>query len=85
MNLYTLVDKKSNTCMPPFAAQNDGVACRNIMDALRDVQAMIAKYPKDYVLVHVGQYAEDDGMLVPAREVRNVAEVYTLFEALKAN
>lgn len=83
MNLYVLRDKKSNTVAAPFAAPSDGVAMRLVMDALDDPKATIARYPKDFVVIYIGEYADDDGTLRPADVVRTLVEVEVLAESRK--
>lgn len=84
MNLYTVKDKKASHAQPPFAAPNDAVACRLVMESLRDGQSMLAKYPGDFQVIHVGEYAEDDGWILPAKDVRLVVEVQTLVDSMAA-
>lgn len=85
MKLYTMRDKKSGLCSAPFAAPNDGVAFRMVLESLRDRDAMISKYPADFQVLFLGEYAEDDGSLSPAKDVRVIVEVSALAESLKVN
>lgn len=82
MNLYTIRDKKADAVAAPFAAPNDGVACRYVMESLRDPQSMLAKYPKDYEVLFVGEYNESTGELGPA-PARLIVEVTVLADTLK--
>lgn len=81
MNLYTLRDKQSNTVAPPFAAPTDGIACRYVVESMKDRDSMPAKYPGDFELFFVGEYHEVDGILLPAMPPRSVVQVKTLAEA----
>lgn len=83
MNLYVLKDKKANTVSSPFSAASDGVAMRYVMDSLSDGQSMVSRWPADFLVYHVGEYADDDGTLSPAAEVRLVIDVGVLAESRK--
>lgn len=54
-NLYSIVDIKAEVGSPPFVAQNHGVASRMFADLVNGGgEALPAKYPADFKLVHVG-------------------------------
>lgn len=83
MKLYSLLDTKAKVYGAPFAAPNDGIAGRLVMEALRDPQSMVAKYPNDFQLYCLGEYDEHTGELVQEK-VQLVYEVVVLQEALAA-
>lgn len=82
MKLYAILDKKAVQVSPPFAAPNDGIASRYVMESLRDQQAMVSKYPQDFSLLCIGEYNEKTGELKPD-PVRSVIEVSVLSETMK--
>lgn len=84
MNLYTVLDRKAHQVSVPFGAVNDGIACRMVMEWMKEPHPpMFAKYPKDFALVHIGEFADDDGTLTPAKDVREVVDVSVLYEAIQ--
>lgn len=82
MKLYTILDKKAGQVAAPFAAPNDGIASRYVMESLRDREAMMSKYPADFSLLYVGEYSDKDGALT-ATPVRLVIDVSVLSETMK--
>lgn len=84
MNLYAMKDMKAQLVSAPFGATNDGVACRMVMESLRDAQSTIAKYPADFELIAVGEYDEHTGAL-GYMDVRKVVSVATLAESMRAS
>lgn len=81
MNLYALLDVKAEVVSAPFAAPNDGISMRLVMESLGDGSSMAAKYPDDFQLLHVGEYSEKTGELKAAKP-RKVVEVSVLSESV---
>lgn len=68
--VYTVRDVKGDYCLPPFVARNDEVAKRMIVDTIdRTPNLPMAVYGEDFRLVHIADYAEITGEIVPLPHV----------------
>lgn len=57
MKLYSVYDAKAETWLPPFLAQNNELAKRQVYSALRgNNDNPIAQYPTDFALVCLGDW-----------------------------
>lgn len=55
MRYYSIKDKHCNLFYPPFPARNDDEAKQIVSDSV-EVGSIIAKFPADYILCHVGTF-----------------------------
>ena len=63
--LFSVYDKICQEYNPPFVCKNMATAIRNMKDSLRDAkQSIIAMHPEDYVLVQIGTFDKDTGMVL---------------------
>ena len=69
MKLYSIFDAKANTFCAPFVCVSNGVAVRQLMDLVQDEKTTISKYPEDFSLYFIGDFADDSGMLLPLDSV----------------
>lgn len=69
MKLYSILDEKAGTFCPPFVCVSNGVAVRQLMDLVQDEKTTISKYPEDFSLYFVGDFADDTGLLLPLDSV----------------
>lgn len=60
-NLYSVFDEKANTYNAPFPLSTDGLAIRSFLQACKDPQTDLAKYPGDYKLYCVGSFDFESG------------------------
>ena len=60
-NLYSILDTKAIIYSPPFAAANDAIAIRMVMDILRNQDNNLSRYPDDHELYCVGYWDEVNG------------------------
>jgi len=63
--VYSIRDQKSNSFGPPFVATTHGEAERNFERLCRDEKTLIAQYPKDFDLYHLGSWSTEDGKFDP--------------------
>lgn len=63
--LFSVYDKICEEYNPPFVCKNMATAIRNMRDSLKDAkQSIIAMHPEDYVLVQIGTFDKDSGMVL---------------------
>lgn len=60
---FSIRDKKAEVYDFPFPAQNAAVACRMVESMMRQGNTPMAQFPDDYVLVHVGEFDQDFGVI----------------------
>lgn len=62
--LYSIYDKVCEEYNPPFVCKNLPTAIRNMRDSLKDAkQSIIAMHPEDYVLVEIGTFDKNKGLI----------------------
>lgn len=83
--LYSVFDKICGEYNPPFVCKNMPTALRNMRDSLKDAkQSIIAMHPEDYVLVEIGTFNKDTGIVLPSNEdYRLTYELHKLFMPVK--
>lgn len=54
--LYTVVDKASNTSIPPFTFDSDRDATESFKLVCNDEKTNYFKYPEDFALHSIGEY-----------------------------
>lgn len=63
--LFSVYDKICQEYNPPFVCKNMATAIRNMKDSLKDAkQSIIAMHPEDYVLVQIGTFDKETGMVL---------------------
>lgn len=62
VNLYTIHDKRAGQYRAPFAMMSDGEAVRAFMDLLEDKDSLVGKHPRDFALIKVGTWYQDDAV-----------------------
>lgn len=67
VNLFSILDVKSGMYGPVMSFVNDKTAIRAFQEMCisRDNNSLIALYPTDYVLSHIGIYDQDTGLIDP--------------------
>lgn len=61
LQVFTVMDLKAETFMPPFFMNNTKLAERVFGDAVNDGEHMFNKHPEDYALYHVGEWEDEEG------------------------
>lgn len=72
LKVFSIRDKKGEIFMQPFFQKTVGEAERSFKTLTQDEKSMISKYPDDFDLYHVGEYDDQNGMLLPLKEVRMI-------------
>lgn len=68
--VYTVRDVKGDYCLPPFVARNDEVARRMIVDTIdRTPNLPMAVYGEDFRLIHIADFDESSGSMLPLPHV----------------
>lgn len=78
--VFALHDSKAKVFGNPFFMPHVGQAVRNVQEAAKDSNSMLAKYPGDFTLFELGQYDEFTGVLVAAPTLVNHGLVSSLIE-----
>lgn len=65
LHIYSVYDQKSEIWSNPMFMRANGEAVRAFMDAVRNPDTMISKYPEDYTLFQIGTFDEVTGVLMP--------------------
>lgn len=68
LKIFAVFDSKMAQFGQPFFDQNEGSAIRNFSDAVNDgsnPHNMWHKHPEDFSLFYLGDFASDNGELVP--------------------
>lgn len=63
MRCYAIYDKLSESYGTPFFAKNVNIAKRMFAQLVRDGESWVYKWPADFDLYYIGDYAEDQGIL----------------------
>lgn len=82
--LYSVFDKVCEEYNPPFVCKNMATALRNMRDSLKDSkQSIIAIHPEDYVLIEIGTFNKDTGIVLPSNvDYRLSYDLVSLFKPL---
>lgn len=82
--LFSVYDKVCEEYNPPFVCKNMATAIRNMRDSLKDAkQSIIAMHPEDYVLVQIGTFDKETGMVLHCNDL--VWETYDLSKLFVSN
>lgn len=68
IHAFSVFDSAAKLFMQPFFARTRGEAMRSFMDACSDEKHQFSRHAMDYSLYVVGQFDEDDGLLIPQAE-----------------
>lgn len=72
--MYSIRDSKSEVFNTPWFAKTHGEAERNFLALTNDQQSMVAKYPEDFDLYHVGTYDDQTGKLYPLETPQHIVK-----------
>lgn len=65
-------DSKMEAYMIPFYVRTLGAAERLIQDELAKEDSLLRAHPADFVLMHVGSFDDETGVLAPSSDGPNV-------------
>lgn len=65
LNIYSILDKKSNLYTGIFQSDTDANASRQFARLSNDKQSNIGLYPEDFALCKVGSLNQETGFLIP--------------------
>jgi hypothetical protein len=66
--MYSIKDEKAGAWERPFTARTHGEAERIFKDLVNGNDNMIAKYPEDFSLWHIGDFNPDSGEILPQKQ-----------------
>lgn len=73
-NLYSIFDRKAARYAPPFVADNDGIAQRNLIQALQQ-PSQLTQFPEDFSLIILATMEMENGVIQPLEVPRIVCTV----------
>ena len=77
--LFSVYDKICEEYNPPFVCKNMATAIRNMRDSLKDAkQSIIAMHPSDYILVQIGTFDKDTGIVSYLDDVERLTHPLSL-------
>lgn len=81
--VFTVWDQKAKLHLSPFFMRSVPEAVRSITDLVRDPEHAFHKHSEDYMLVQIGKYSEESGLitsekmpipLVRLKQLHSIAE-----------
>jgi len=76
--LYSVYDLKSEFYQIPYPFLNDEDAKRGMASVFENPDSMLAKYPADYRLFHIGTLDDNSGVLTAESPIRLICELSSL-------
>lgn len=76
MRMYSLYDRTAKAFGQPFFQPNDAVAQRVTQTLVNNPEATMHSYPNDFELWLIGEYDDNQGIVVPLKD--KVLDVETL-------
>lgn len=67
LKFFCVHDSKVGAYMSPFVLRSTGEAIRSFESAVNDVSTQFNKYPADFHLFEIGEFDEQQGVLLPAK------------------
>lgn len=67
LKMYAIYDAKLNAYMRPWCANTHGEATRLFMDNASNPDSMLGRHPEDFVLYYIGEFHEENAVLVSAK------------------
>ncbi|QCQ84877.1 nonstructural protein [Blackfly microvirus SF02] len=77
LKVFCLYDLKVGVFNTPFFMAHVGQAVRACMDLGRDRETMVGRHPADFALLEIGEYDDQNGMLVAINH-RNLGSVVSM-------
>lgn len=63
--ILSVFDHKAIAFMAPMFFRAKGEAIRSMMDAVATKDTNFCKYPDDYVMMHIGDFDDESGVITP--------------------
>lgn len=63
LQVFSIRDQKAAAFGMPFFQKTKGEAIRNFQELSKDEKSLVAKYPEDFDLYHVGVYDDQTGLV----------------------
>lgn len=63
-SIFTVHDNAAKAYLPPFYMRTKGEALRAFETTCKDTSSQFNKYPKDYTLVELGTFNEENGQIL---------------------
>lgn len=83
-SVYVLQDVKAGGFTTPVVAVNDAMVCRVFGRLLvTDPQSLVALYPQDYLILHIGYYDGSTGKLEALPDVRMLSNLGDIAVAVR--
>ena len=76
--IYSIYDVKAEVFHLPFYNKTHGEAERNFLQLTKDEKSMIAKYPEDFSLYHMGTYDDSTGLIQSLKEPMLIVSATTI-------
>lgn len=82
LKVYAVLDEKAKCFLPPFNAQNNGVAIRMFDGAVKNPETLVSKYPADYCLYALAEFDDNSGKYVGIEPIERVVKASELVQPL---
>jgi len=64
LKVFSMYDKGVGCFLQPFFARAPGEAVRMVQELVKSPETLMAKYPDQFAVYHVGEFHDDSGMFV---------------------
>lgn len=78
--VFAIKDLKTMYYRQPFFVQNEMVAIRTLSIPVTEEGSELNRFPKDFVLCHIGTFDDSNGLILSAEEVRVICGLDTIKE-----
>lgn len=78
--IFTIFDAKARSYSQPFYAPTTEVAVRMFRQPVNDPGHPMNRYSEDYTLFHVGEFDDEDGMVMPTETPVRVIGAWECFD-----
>ena len=72
LNVYSVYDSKAEAFLPPFFLPMEGQALRIFQNTANNKDHDFGRNPMDYTLFKLGEFDDDNGLLVPLTTPKNL-------------
>ena len=80
IKMYSVLDAKTGCYSHPFYEVSNGSAVRAFTDTVRTADHPFNRHPEDYCLVHIGEFADDTGVITSTTPVVLVTAANVIVE-----
>lgn len=79
--IFTVYDSKAFAFLPPFYAHEKGVAARQFSECANSDQHQFGKHPGDYTLFCIGEFDDQDGLMLQYDTKENMGLALSFIKA----